>query len=108
MNKSEIQAQILQIINSADSYITADQIYTLLRQSVDPGRTQETIRKYIRELVNYQDYLIGSSNNGYFKINSSSKAQDAIDYLLNRIPDLQSRADNLKQIWNTHNPTDQI
>jgi hypothetical protein len=74
----------------------------------DPGRTQETIRKYIRELVNEQHNLIGSSNNGYFKINSTQRAQEAVDYLLNRIPDLQLRADNLKQIWNNNNPNNQI
>lgn len=108
MNKSQIQAQILQIINSTSGYITADQIYTLLKQNVDPGRTQETIRKYIRELVTQQDYLVGSTNEGYFKIDSSGKAKDAIKYLLNRIPDLQTRADNLKKIWNTNNPNDQI
>lgn len=108
MTKSQIQEQILSIINSSSDSITADLIYIELRRSVDPGRTQETIRKYIRELVNHQDHLIGSNNSGYFKIDSSSKAEDAIQYLLNRIPDLQERANNLKKIWNQNNPEDQI
>ncbi|HCY77470.1 MAG TPA: hypothetical protein DHV28_16260 [Ignavibacteriales bacterium] len=108
MNKQQIKTQILSIINNAANYITADEIYNQLLQSVDPGRTQETIRKYIRELVNEQNNLIGSSNQGYFKINTPQKAQEAINYLLSRIPDLQMRADNLRATWNANNPNNII
>lgn len=108
MNKAQIKAQILAIINNTNGYIIADDIYNQLLQVVDPGRTQETIRKYIRELVNEQNNLIGSSNQGYFKINSPQKAQEAINYLLSRIPDLQMRADNLRAVWNAANPNNQI
>lgn len=59
-------------------------------------------------MVNEQNNLIGSSNQGYFKINSPQKAQEAINYLLSRIPDLQMRADNLKAVWNAANPNNQI
>lgn len=52
MNKQQIKARILQIINRTSGYITADSIYSNLSRNVDPGRTQETIRKYVRELVN--------------------------------------------------------
>lgn len=51
MNKEEIMGWILQIIDEQQGSITADEIYQRLIGSVDPGRTQETIRKYIRELV---------------------------------------------------------
>ena len=108
MNKAQIKAQILSIINNTNGYIIADDIYSQLLQVVDPGRTQETIRKYIRELVNEQNNLIGSSNQGYFKISSPQKAQEAINYLLSRIPDLQMRADNLRAVWNAANPNNQI
>lgn len=108
MNKAQIKAQILAIINNTNGYIIADDIYSQLLQVVDPGRTQETIRKYIRELVNEQNNLIGSSNQGYFKINTPQKAQKAINYLLSRIPDLQMRADNLRAVWNAANPNNQI
>ena|SRR5690554_2968571 len=108
MNKQQIKARILVIINNANGYIIADEIYNQLLQNVEPGRTQETIRKYIRELVNEQNNLIGSSNQGYFKINTPQKAQEAINYLLNRIPDLQMRADNLRVIWNANHPNNQI
>lgn len=108
MNKEQIKANIIAIINNATGYIIADEIYNLLRQRVDLGRTQETIRKYIRELVNEQSNLIGSSNHGYFKIDTPEKAREAINYLLSRIPDLQQRADNLREIWNTNNPQNQI
>ncbi len=108
MNKQQIKARILQIINRTNRYITADDIYSRLSRNVDPGRTQETIRKYIRELVNEQHNLIGSSNNGYFKINSAQRVQEAINYLLSRIPELQLRANNLRQIWNNNNPDNQI
>lgn len=108
MNKQQIKARILQIIANTNGYIIADEIYNQLTQNVHPGRTQETIRKYIRELVNEQNNLIGSSNHGYFKINTSQKAQEAINYLVSRIPDLQMRADNLRNIWNASHPNNQI
>ncbi|MGC9375842.1 MAG: hypothetical protein ACP5DQ_12480 [Bacteroidales bacterium] len=107
MNKQQIKTQILAIINNTANY-TADEIYHQLLQAVDPGRTQETIRKYIRELVNEQNNLIGSSNQGYFKINTPQKAQEAINYLLSRIPDLQMRANNIRAIWNANNPNNPI
>ena len=108
MNKLQIKTRIILIINNANGYIIADEIFNQLTQNVDPGRTQETIRKYIRELVNEQNNLIGSSNQGYFKIDTPQKAQEAINYLLNRIPDLQMRANNLRNIWNENNPDNQI
>ena len=98
MNKQQIKARILQIIANTNGYIIADEIYNQLTQNVQPGRTQETIRKYIRELVNEQNNLIGRFNHGYFKINTPQKAQEAINYLVSRIPDLQMRADNLRYI----------
>lgn len=108
MGKNEIKENILRIIREANGYITADEIYRKIKQNVDPGRTQETIRKYIRELVNDQNNLIGSSNKGFFKINSPQKAVQAIQYLKNRIPDLRNRANNLRDIWNDKNPNNQI
>jgi len=47
MNKQQIKARILQIIANTNGYIIADEIYNQLTQNVHPGRTQETIRKYI-------------------------------------------------------------
>jgi repressor of nif and glnA expression len=108
MNKAEVKVSILAIIDNADGSVTADEIYNQLRKRVDPGRTQETIRKYIREMVSEQSNLIGSSNRGYFKINTPEKARKAISYLLSRIPDLQQRADNLKEVWNVNNPQNGI
>jgi hypothetical protein len=108
MNKDQIKERIRQIINETDGFITADQIYEQLLRAVDPGRTQDTIRKHIRELVNDQNYLIGSSNRGYYSINTTLKAEEAIHYLISRIPDLQTRADNIRRIWNENHPDDQI
>ena len=42
MNKQQIKARILQIINNTIGYIIADEIFNQLLQGVDPGRTQET------------------------------------------------------------------
>ena len=108
MNKTQIKSQILAVINNANSYIIADDIYNQVVQVVDSGRTQETIRKCIRELINEQNNLIGSSNQGYFKVSTPGKAQEEINYLLSRIPDLQIRADNLRAVWNAANPNNQI
>ncbi len=104
----DIKGQILAIVNETIGYIRADEICNRLLQPVDPGRTQETIRRCIRELVNAEDNLIGSSVKGYFKINSREKAEESISYLVSRIPDLQTRADNITQIWNQNNLNNQI
>ena len=108
MTKQEIKDRIVQIINNAGDYITADQIYSRLTREVDPGRTQETIRRHIRELVNEQDNLIGSSQNGFFRINTLERAIEAINYIESRIPDLQTRANNIRRIWNESNPGNPI
>lgn len=108
MEKQQIKEKIVKIINRTGGYITADEIFEKLKKRVDPGRTQETIRTYIRELVNEQNNLIGSSTKGYFKINTIEKAEEAINYLLSRVPHLQERAENLKAIWNRDNPTQKI
>jgi len=65
--KDQIKGQLLTIINETEGNITSDQLYNLLVGQINPGRTQETIRKYIRELVNAEDNLIGSSEKGFFK-----------------------------------------
>ncbi|MCC8410482.1 hypothetical protein LJ707_16185 [Mucilaginibacter sp. UR6-1] len=104
MNKKEIKDEIITIIREASpNDITADQIYLKLTERVDPGRTQETIRKTIRELVNANYSLIGSSSKGYFYINSKVKLEEAISYLLNRVPFLERRADALRKLWNEEN-----
>jgi len=108
MNKQQIKLEIQRIIEAENSPITADQIYAKLTARVDPGRTQETIRKYIREMVNDGTALIGSSNRGYFSIQSKEQVQQALSYVNNRIPKLQNRAQNIKDSWNERNPNDQI
>lgn len=108
ITKQEIKTQISEIISSNPNPIISDEIYRLLQGRVEPGRTQETIRKYIREMVNSGDYLIGSSNKGYFKIRTLQQVQNAIDYLESRIPDLQNRANTIRQKWNENHPDNQI
>lgn len=103
-NFSKLREDIIHIISDSGDYITADQIHDkLVQHKIDEGRTQETIRKHIRELVKDELNLIGSSNKGYFKITTSEKAQEAINYLLNRIIELKQRADALKTAWDNFN-----
>lgn len=106
MTKEEIKEQIIEIITevSPDS-ITSDNIFARLSERIDPGRTQETIRGLIKQLVNNDNSLIGSSNKGYFLIKTDeAKLKKAIEYLEHRIPRLQQRAENLRRIWNAeHN-----
>jgi hypothetical protein len=99
MNKEEIKRLIATIIERAEGYIVADEIFRLLSDVVDPGRTQETVRAYIRELVNDEKNLIGSSQYGFFKIRDADQLLQAINYLRHRIPPLQMRADNLQRAW---------
>ena len=52
MNIQEIKNHINTIITNSEDTITSDEIYSTLQTQINPGRTQETIRKYIREMVN--------------------------------------------------------
>lgn len=60
-------------------------------------KAKETIRTYIRELVNDGSVLIGSSRQGYFKIKPPDEANQAIEYLQNRIPKLEQRINELRK-----------
>ncbi|MBC8415638.1 MAG: hypothetical protein ISS80_04670 [Candidatus Cloacimonetes bacterium] len=97
--KQEIINKILKIISDASNSITADEIYKTLNGQVDPGRTQETIRGYIRDLVKDGNYLIGSSNRGYFHIDSPGKLDKAINNLEARSKSLKQRIKILKKSW---------
>jgi predicted transcriptional regulator len=108
MNKEEIMGWILQIIDEQQGSITADEIYQRLIGSVDPGRTQETIRKYIRELVSEESWLIGSSSRGYFRIRNRDQLREAINSLDNRIGNIRGRRESLRQAWNQQNPENPI
>jgi len=98
----------LQILEEHDNDITADQIYLELDRTVDPGRTQESIRKIIRDLANDEDHLVGSSSKGFFKIKTKADAERAIKYLQSRIPKIENRAESLRQKWNETNLNDKI
>lgn len=108
MNDEEIKIRILEILENIDRVITADEIYEQLERAVDPGRTQEEIRRLIRELVIEEHYLIGSTSSGFFKIKTRDDAKRATDYLLNRIPDLKNRAERIANQWNAQNPDELI
>lgn len=108
MNDEEIKGAIIQILEHTETDIIADQIYEELDRVVDPGRTQEQIRRLIRELVNDDSYLVGSSSTGFFKIKTRHDAERAIRYLKNRIPDLQDRASSIAERWNIENPENQV
>ncbi len=100
MTKAEIKKAILDILNAVegDGYITADKIYRRISQHVHEGRTQETIRGYIRELVD-EGNLIGSSKNGFFIIRTRAQLEEAINYLNYRIRPLHTRAVKLQSVW---------
>ena len=57
MNIQEIKNHINTIITNSEDTITSDEIYSTLQTQINPGRTQETIRKYIREMVNSGEYF---------------------------------------------------
>lgn len=99
MDNQHLKREITNIILESPTAITADKIYELLLQQVDPGRTQETIRLMIRELVNDDNNLIGSSNKGYFLIKEEEDLENAKTYLSTRIGTLQKRIDNLDRLW---------
>ena len=97
--KKQITEKIIEIIYQASGQITADEIYEILNGQVDPGRTQETIRGYIRDLVKDGNYLIGSSNRGYFHIDTPEKLKKAKNNLEARSRSLKQRIKILKESW---------
>lgn len=108
MNDDEIKEVIVALLEDTEGIITADEIYKQLQDEVDPGRTQEQIRRLIRELVNEGSSLIGSSKHGFFKIRTKEDAEIAVNYLLSRVPKLQDRAGNIIDEWNSQNPDQAI
>ncbi|MCO5933910.1 hypothetical protein NAF17_00030 [Mucilaginibacter sp. RB4R14] len=100
MTKEEVKEEIANIIlGVSPNFIKSDEIYESLTAKVDPGRTQETIRSMIRKMVKDGDYLIGSTNKGYFHITKEADLAVAKQSLLSRITHLKNRADNLQAMW---------
>jgi len=87
--------------------ITADEIYSQLisqGHQLFQGRTQEHVRQIVRDLVNSQVELIGSTSTGYFILSNVDEARDSIQSLKGRADKIHDRADNLEGLWNSQNP----
>ena len=83
--------------------IVADEIYNQITQQGLPlfqGRTQEQIRKIIRDLVKSQTSLIGSGTNGFYAIASKEDALKAINNLGSRSSKIDERRQALIDEWN--------
>jgi predicted transcriptional regulator len=107
MKKNEIKAKIISIILAVSpDNITSDEIFEQLTERVEPGRKQETIRSFIREIVNEGENLIGSSNRGYFYITKEGDLRRAQHSLSGRIEKLQDRINNLQNMWNEQQGND--
>lgn len=52
--------------------------------------------------------MIGSTSSCFFKIKTRDDTGSAINYLLNRIPDLRNRAQRIANKWNNQNPNELI
>ena len=103
ITKDQIINNIKEIVYQTTDEITADEIYKILKGQVDPGRTQETIRKYIRDLVKEGRSLIGSSNKGYFHIDTPNKLKKAINNLEARSKSIKKRIESLNDSWENSN-----
>lgn len=100
-----------QIAVGKGNAITADEIYSQLisqGHQLFQGRTQEQVRQIVRDLVNSQDELIGSTSTGYYIPSNVDEARDSIKSLKGRADKILGRADNLEQLWNRQNPNDPI
>jgi len=103
ITKDRIIKNVKEIVYQTTDEITADKIYETLKDQVDPGRTQETIRKYIRDLVKEGKSLIGSSNRGYFHIDTPEKLKKAINNLEARSKSIKERIEALNESWEKSN-----
>jgi len=66
---------------------------------MEVGRTNEPTRQLITECILNDKYPIGSSNSGYFLIDSEDELDSVIDSLESRIRGLRNRIDALRQGW---------
>jgi len=91
--------------------ITADEIYSQLvsqGHQLFQGRTQEQVRQIVRDLVNSQVELIGSTSTGYYIVSNVDEARDSVQSLKGRADKIQDRADNLENLWNSQNPNNPV
>lgn len=64
-----------------------------------PGNTNEPTRQLVTNCILQNKWPIGSSNKGYFLINSRAELDSVVDSLEGRKDGLQKRIDALKKGW---------
>jgi hypothetical protein len=102
-------------VGSANA-MNVDKIFSILNSQNIPvirGRTQEHVRASVRSLIKDHGQLIGSNSgfgkqNGYFMITNKSEVVETIEDLRERSQGMLERAEALKQLWNSQNPTNAI
>ena len=67
---------------------------------METGHTNEPTRFFIKDAIIEHELPIGSSNQGYFLINSDEDFEAAINSLSSRVDALQSRIDAVSEGWN--------
>lgn len=71
------------------------------------GNQVET-RQLIREAIRNGRTIVSNTKVGYWLSSDKSEVQDYMNSLESRADDTMQRANELKQAWNTANPTNQI
>ena len=99
--------QLLAILpNSKQTAIHAEDIATRLGLLVT-GNQVET-RQLIREAIQAGNTIVSNTRIGYWLSSNKTEIQDYIDSLESRASDTLLRVDELKNAWNSANPTNQI
>ena len=67
--------------------------------SLDIGNTQETTRNLIRNAIVNHNIPIGSSQAGYFLVDTEAELDNVVQSLQKRIKGLQDRIDGIQNGW---------
>jgi hypothetical protein len=76
-----------------------------LKLGYSAAPNQEELRALIREAID-QGELIGSSNSGYWIMDSRAEVEKVLKSLKQRAQGVCDRRNNLLNSWNVRNPTD--
>lgn len=100
---SEISRLLMYIPEGRNNAINAAELAAELGYSAHPN--QEELRELIRQAIQ-RGALIGSSNVGYWIINSKDEAEEVLNSLQRRAQGVCERRNNLLAAWNRNYPED--
>lgn len=100
-SRSEINKLIAKLPKGKAKAINAPDL--ALQLGYSPAPNQEELRALIRQAIN-EGELIGSSNSGYWIIDTVFEVEEVLNSLEQRAQGVCDRRNNLLNSWNSRNP----